>query len=313
MKVLWILPGSESNLQDMVFARRTMPKLLEIGVEVECFFLESRSSITYLIKSWFYLRKKIRHTHYEAIHAQYGSLNGAFVGLLFHPFFVTLRGSDINGDPGVSPLRRFLSISLSYLAARWARKTICVSQKIAHKLPFSTVILPSPIDLDKFRPLDKLQVREILRLNTSKIHTAEVLVGFAGGSRPLKRRDLARHACELAGYKLLEIVSVRPDEMPIWINACDVLLLTSEREGSPNIVKEALACGVPIVSVDVGDVAKWLSLDSASQIVEADPQVLGNALREVIAKNFRRERRVDLSELNLENHAHQLKLIYQSV
>jgi glycosyltransferase involved in cell wall biosynthesis len=115
----------------------------------------------------------------------------------------------------------------------------------------------------------------------------------------------------VAGLNFLEIENVPPSDMPLWINACSAIILTSEREGSPNIVKEALACGVPVISVDVGDVGKWLIFDKYSKVTSPDIRSLVEALREHDHENPKRERRVDLSEENLEVHAMKLGHIYK--
>jgi teichuronic acid biosynthesis glycosyltransferase TuaC len=306
MKILWILPGSEANPQNMVFARRALPGLRAKGLQVDTFFLESRSSPWYLLRTWWQLKEKIAQQRYDFIHSQYGSLTAFLTWSLFRPYLVTFRGSDLNGDPAIHPLRRWMGLALSYWAALWAKRVICVSPLLAKQLPRETEIVPSPMDLETFRPLDKTQSRHELGL-----HPSARLIGFAGGNRLLKRRGLAEAACLRAGMTFQPIENVNPTQMPVWLNACDALLFTSEREGSPNIVREALACGTPVVSVDVGDVAGWISRDPYSRLAPATPEELASALQAVIDQKAPPHRRADLSEVSLSHHVDVLIQIYK--
>jgi glycosyltransferase involved in cell wall biosynthesis len=75
---------------------------------------------------------------------------------------------------------------------------------------------------------------------------------------------------------------VAPEIIPIMMNAADCLLLTSDSEGSPTVVQEALACSLPVVSVDVGDVRQRLEGVCPSRIVDRNPEDLGKALAEIL-------------------------------
>lgn len=86
--------------------------------------------------------------------------------------------------------------------------------------------------------------------------------------------------------------------MPLWLNASDVVLLTSLHEGSPNVIKEALACNVPIVSVDVGDVSERINGVNGSYIAKANPQDLAGKLRLVVSGERRTNGRSAMCELS---------------
>ena len=306
MKIAWILPGSPADEQNMIFARRSVPVLQSRGIDLQLFFVADRLSPLSLYRSWKELRQKLAIFYPDYVHAQYGSMLGFFSLLLGWPLIVTFRGSDVNGDPSLPVWRRKLTYLLSWVTAQRAAKVICVSRPLADTLSVSNAhILPSPLDLELFLPISVTEARQHLKLSFTK-----KVVAFAGGDRPLKRRDLAKQAVELAGMELLDIRGVSPDQMPLWINAADVLIFTSEREGSPNIVREALACGVPVVSVNVGDVSKWLELDASSTITEASSEALSFALTHVTDSIKGRSRRADLSSLSLEEHAKKLVLLY---
>jgi glycosyltransferase involved in cell wall biosynthesis len=107
----------------------------------------------------------------------------------------------------------------------------------------------------------------------------------------VKRRDLAEAAVVYAGkkigrsIKLFVLRKIEPEEVPIFLNAANCLLVTSEREGSPNIVRESLACNLPVVSVAVGDVPELLAGDPESgRIVSRDAVALGDSIADLVSR-----------------------------
>jgi glycosyltransferase involved in cell wall biosynthesis len=124
---------------------------------------------------------------------------------------------------------------------------------------------------------------------------------------------VARLAEKGINVELHRLSGVPNSLVPIWLNATDVLLLTSLHEGSPTIVKEALACGTPIVSVNVGDVAERIEGVSGCHIVEAQPEAIALSLKAVLQA---RQRLTVGSELRNICHlevAHRLKDFYHEV
>jgi len=72
----------------------------------------------------------------------------------------------------------------------------------------------------------------------------------------------------------------------IYMNACDMMLMTSLIEGSPNVVKEAMACNRPIISVPVGDVAKMIDGVAGCSVCQRDPQEIGERLADGLSHNL---------------------------
>lgn len=126
------------------------------------------------------------------------------------------------------------------------------------------------VDYNIFRPMRREQARKLLGINS---RSALVLFSDLKG-HPVKRKTIAETIVnELGpGYELLVMSRVNPDMAPIYLNACNCLLLTSDAEGSPNIVREALALNVPVFSVDVGDVAQQIEGLSNSAIISREPK-----------------------------------------
>jgi glycosyltransferase involved in cell wall biosynthesis len=132
---------------------------------------------------------------------------------------------------------------------------------------------------------------------------------------PIKRFELAREAVahlnpEL-GAELLVAEGVPPDQMPLYINAADIVLLTSSREGSPNIVKEALACNQRVVSVDVGDVRERLAGIGGCVVCDDDqPATIAAAIETALSAPAPTNGREAVEQLSGEQLVRQIAQIY---
>jgi teichuronic acid biosynthesis glycosyltransferase TuaC len=109
------------------------------------------------------------------------------------------------------------------------------------------------------------------------------------------------------------ISNVEPIRMPLYYQAADVLLCASLSEGSPNVVKEALACDLPVVSTPVGDVPERLTGVSPSYIVSRDPRKFGEAVVNILQTRQRSNGRERIMHLGLDQVAIQILTVYQSV
>ena len=103
------------------------------------------------------------------------------------------------------------------------------------------------------------------------------------------------------------------NQVPVWLNASDVLLLTSLHEGSPTIIKEALACNVPVVSVDVGDVRERIKEIQGCYLALPDPNELAGKLCLVYSGARRVAGHLKMQEFSLQRIALQLKMLYEEV
>jgi glycosyltransferase involved in cell wall biosynthesis len=145
-----------------------------------------------------------------------------------------------------------------------------------------------------------------------------VVLFNAGRDVALKRLDLAQAAFKRARAALpnlrLEILrgDTPPERMPLVMNAADCLLLTSDAEGSPTVVQEALASNLPVVSVDVGDVAERLAGLEGTRIAPRDPDALARTLIELLAEPGRARTRERARELSAERIARELAGLYRA-
>jgi len=292
LRVLFVVPGDGQG-SSMIFVRRQAESLLREGVEVRSFYLGSRTSAWVLAQEFFRFRAELARFDPAVIHAHYGTVTAMFAALASgrRPLIVTYRGSDLNHSAASRGVRSWLGRLLSQLAALRASRIVCVSQGLCDRLWWRrdrVSVLPTGVDCELFRP----EAREAVRLRLGLIEhvwaaSARVVLFNAGFDRRNKRLDLAERAVAIARDTLpdlrLEILNgeVDPSHVPELMNGSDCLLVTSDREGSPTVVQEALACGLPVVSVDVGDVAARLAGVSNTCIVPRDAAAIAHALVEL--------------------------------
>jgi glycosyltransferase involved in cell wall biosynthesis len=212
-------------------------------------------------------------------------------------------------------MRVLIGHLLSHLAALRARRIVCVSSELRSRLWWRRTrisVVPSGVDLEVFSQEPKPEARAKLAWSTSR----KVVLFNAGGTPAVKRLDLAQEAVMQAARIDPDIAihvitgRVPPDEVNTLLNAADCLLVTSDWEGSPNIVKEALACGTPIVSVDVGDVRELLHGVEPSSLVSRDPTAIGRALAAILQTPRRSNGREHISSLSLQETARRMIAVY---
>ncbi len=320
LRVLFVIPG-EGLGSSMIFALRQADSLRRCGVEVQLFYLRSRTSPSLLIQEWRRFRREQTAFRAHVVHAHFGTMTGLFAACAagLTPLVITYRGSDLNSDRGHgSPSRSAAGRFLSQLAALRAQRIVCVSRQLKDQLWWRrhiAVVHPSGVEPDSFCPEPQQLARQRLRWKSGD----RVVLFNAGHNPRIKRLDLARAAIQIARNLIPDVRlnvldgSIPPATMPSYMNAADCLLLTSDAEGSPTVIQEALACNLPVVSVDVGDTAHQLRGVQGTRIVARDAEALGQALASLLAHGGRsagRERILEFSSLQI---ARELTGIYESL
>lgn len=323
LRVLHVIPRAPGG-GTSGFTQRQIDQLCESGIDGRVVFFSGSEILAMpcmIPKEIIEIRQEIRTFKPNIIHAHWGSLLAfvtaiASTGLV--PYVITFRGSDINPVPSEPRLFGWVRFICSQLAALGAAANIFVSDELQKKLWFRRGTLrtiPDGTDITLFRPLDRNQCRQILRWEQED----QVILFHEGGRPKVKRRDLAEAAIIEARRHLrscrLEVLgsNVPHDQVPILLNASDCLLVTSDYEGSPNIVREALACSTPIVSVPVGDIRKWLKGIEGTKIVSRDPVEIGSALAEVITNRIRPSASMLTMQFSMESTIRSILEIYNQV
>ncbi|MFN2635146.1 MAG: glycosyltransferase [Thermoanaerobaculia bacterium] len=269
------------------------------------------------------LAEPIRTFDPDVIHVLYGGVLADRVARTAadRPVVVTYHGSDLQGS-ALAPLRVQLmaeyGVCCSRRAARHAAVIIFVARHLVRFLPEESRpkarVIPCGIDLERFRPLDRDACRKELGWDNGRFQ----ILFATSNEDPIKRPDLARAAVEALRVRGIDaelriLRGVPYERVPAWLNASDVLLLTSLTEGSPTIVKEALACNRPVVSVSVGDVAIQLEGVEGSFLADATPEALAGALARVAAGPRAIEGRSRARQYDNEETALRLKDLYGEV
>jgi glycosyltransferase involved in cell wall biosynthesis len=281
--------------------------------------LESRQDPVILLRELLRFKRKLSAFEPNVIHAQYGTMTALFAALATRvPLVVTYRGSDLNPVPSISRWRTLLGHSLSHLSAIRAAYVICVSQELRKRLWWRRdriCVAAGGVDPTKFFPRPKAESRAALGWDPNE----RVVLFNAGFSEKVKRLDLAEAAVEEArrlcgGVRLCVLRGlVPPDDVPLYLSAADCLLVTSDWEGSPGVVKEAMACALPVVSVDVGDVAERLAGVSPSRIVGRDSRLLGAAIMDILSIGCPSNGPQAIRELTVEGDVSKMIRIYKEL
>jgi len=322
LRVLFVIPG-ENHGSSMIFARRQAHFLAEEGVEVECFYLRSRTSPAALVREYFRLRGHIAGFKPALVHAQFGTVTAMLSAMAagHRPLAISYRGGDLNPSPSSNSAKPGLGRSafgrmLSQLAALRASLIICVSEGLRQRLWWRrdrAVVLPSGVDLQLFQP----EERDSARMRLGWPADDRVVLFNAGHDPGNKRLDLALASATAARRRWprlrLEILDgkVDPGRIPALMNASDCLLVASDNEGSPSVIQEALACALPIVSVDVGDAALRLRGVAHTCLVERDAESIGRVLAEITAVPLRTNGPEAVHELGFDCMARKLCHMYR--
>lgn len=298
-----------------IFVFQEVSNLRMAGLDVEVFnFRGSMQPLNYMF-AWLRLRYHLMKRKYDIIHAQFGQ-SGLIVLPSPSPLVVTFRGSDLQGIVNRNEQYTLAGSILrraSRLVASRASEIVVVSEKLRSQLPNRHVhVIPSGIDLDLFKPMAQEIARERLGFSPTK----RFALFAADPNDPVKRYELACLAVDRAREKVpsLELLvthQVPHQQMPLYMNASDVLLLTSFHEGSSNVVKEALACNLPIVSVDVGDVRERINLLDGCLVCSDDsPEQISRALEHILVTNRRTNGRQRILDLSWESTVQKLINVY---
>jgi teichuronic acid biosynthesis glycosyltransferase TuaC len=236
------MPSFGTFVQDQVEALR------KEGVDIDVFLVNGRKNKINYVWGIFRFWAKILTHRYDLIHAHYfySGIIGRIQYLL--PVVLTHHGPEVFMTWERYPAR---------MITPFMDKIILVSPEQKRRMGCErAVIIPCGVNFEQFKPVPRDEARRQLNLPLDK-----KLVLWAGEYfRPIKRYDIVKAAIAKAKEKdpsiELVLLSGRPhDAVPLYMNACDCLLLVSDGEGSPMVIKEAMTCNLPIVAFPTGDVA----------------------------------------------------------
>jgi len=305
VKVLFVSSGRNKKAGPIVSGQGE--SLKEAGIEVD--YLLAGPGLSGYLSAVPKIRRAWKRGGYDLVHAHYSlsafaaSLAGRF------PLVVSLMGSDAFMSGGA--MRLMIRVLCRY---RW-NATVVKSLQMKNKLRLPEAeVIPNGVDTALFRPLSRNDARDHIGYPASR---RLVLFGTSA-DRPEKNPELARKAFTILNdpeADLRYLSGIPHEEVTWYLNAADVLLLTSKWEGSPNVVKEAMACNCPVVSTDTGDVKNIAGETGGCYVTSDDPEDVAAKLREALDLNDRSHGRERIMSLGLDSRsvAETIRSLYERV
>ena len=236
----------------------------------------------------------VKVIEFDIVHAHY-SLS-AFVASLAgaKPLIVSLMGSDVKSKTYYKYIIHLFN-RLFWNAVIVKSKDMKLSINI-----MQAKIIPNGVDFAKFNTMDQIECKKKLEWDISK----KQILFAASINRYEKNYQLAKEAFKLLNNSSIELKvldNVPNNMMPIYHNAANIVLLTSLWEGSPNVIKEAMACNIPIVSTDVGDVKEVIGDTRGCYITSFDPEDVANKIKKALDFGKKTKGRNRITELELDS------------
>jgi len=313
VKVLFI-----TNLYPTVDTPATSPAVKEqivalsaLGVEAKVWIIRMGNVFSYIKAAIKIFGLNFTKKQFDILHAYYG-YSGFIAKLKWKiPVVTTFVGSDIVYDP--TSILAYKDIFISRWAARIADAVIVMSEEMkllskrrdAHIISFG-------VDTNTFAPAEQQVARHKLGLAQDRKY---ILFPW-DPRRKIKRVDIAKDALTMLRDKdpaaeLLCLYQVNYETVANYMNACDVMVLVSDAEGAPVAVREALACNLPIVAVDVGDVKQCLQGVDGCYLCAQHPQDVAAKLDSVLQSGRRSNGRKIISQMDTTWSAQQVLRVYQ--
>jgi teichuronic acid biosynthesis glycosyltransferase TuaC len=300
------------------YVRTQAESLQAAGIDVELLVLKDRYRKLIYPKAIFRLHQRLANTPVDLIHAHYG-----FVGMVARtqwkvPVVVTYHGSDLLGwinSRGERERLGALIAGAGRLLARYVNAAIVQSDEMAGKIPKSNVhVIPHEVDLKVFQDTEREQARTKLGLKPFK----KYLLFAANPNIGVKRFPFAAAVAECLAkqdpsVELLVAFKETQQRLALYMSACDALIFPSYQEGSPNIVKQAMACNLPIVSTEVGDVRQVIGSTKYCYVCNPSVPEFTARIREILVHRNRTDGREHIRHLESSSVAQKVIGVYEEV
>ena len=293
MKVIFVASGNKAVGSVSAFVQSQFDSLKEEGLEMVLFPVVGHGAKSYLEAAW-KLRKLIKKERPAIVHAHY-SICGyvATMATLF------LKPKTLVSILGSFPKKnRKLRIVKFFAKHVWDR-TIVKSQRTANQMGMNLTVIPNGVNLEQFVLIEQNEARKLVGFDDDR----KYVVWCSNPERTEKRFGLAQKAVALLkdeSVVLFPVFNRSHDDVVKFMCAADVQLMTSVMEGSPNVIKEAMACNCPIVTTDVGDV-RWVTDGVEGTFVANDdkPETIALLIRQALDFNARTKGRERIESVGL--------------
>lgn len=315
LRVVFAISGNLKEVSVNPFIQAQGDSLRKEGIDVRYFLIKGKGIMGYL-KSIQHFRKYLNEFNPNIIHAHY-VLSGWVAVLSFpsQPVVLSLLGSDVNGVYIDERKRRLISILLmllSFLIQPFVKKIIAKSENIASGiyLKRKLLILPNGVSFRNFYQ------SEVINYNELKLVQGKNYILFLGNPQDKQKNvNLALKAIDLLHDDTVELCApyyISHSKVPRFINASACLIVCSFMEGSSNVLKEAMACNIPVISTRVGDAEMLFGDEPGHFLISFEPYDVAEKIR--LAISFRKmhgytKGRERLKCLKLDESSVALKLI----
>ncbi len=305
------------------FVKDETEALRRAGVDLDVYFVNGRANKLAYAAMPFGFFARLRRQRYDVVHVHH-----SFCGLVATrqraiPVVWTFHEGEITGGTADAlreqPIKHVAySKRMKQFVARRVDALVVVAEHLRAPLGRPDALwLPAGIDTDLFAPMETGDAKRRLGLSLDKRYVLFPAVP----SRVEKRYDLASRAVEMLrerapemrDVELIALNNVPHENVPAYMNASEAVLLTSAFEASPVVIREALACNVPVLSTDVGDARVMLGGIAGCAVVPDDPSEIAAALRNALTSPRRVASRAAMEKFSLENTAASLKTLYRTV
>jgi teichuronic acid biosynthesis glycosyltransferase TuaC len=306
---------TQENPMSHIFVKLQIDSLSQVGIAADVCVLKGSGFLKYIFGVR-QIRKRLKDQAYDLIHAHY--MYAGWTARLSStlPLVVTFLGSDVygkvRGNGTTKLISRTIHVFLSRMLCTLAAAAVVPSDKMSRLVGNSSIVIPHGVNLEVFSPQE--MKREGLQLAKNRFY-----VLFAGlKSNSVKRFPLAQRAMDILKMKhpdseLIEMEGLSQAGVAELMNSVNCLLVTSRHEAGPMVIKEALACNLPVVSVDVGDAVERLTGVDNCYLVSPNPQEIAGALELVLASSRRSlNARVKINDVTLEASALKLCEVYEN-
>lgn len=277
MNILIVCSGNAPDFvfekhQAFIYDQVIAIKKLDDNIEFDYFFIKGKGCLGYL-KNLSKLKQQIKLNKYDLIHAHF-ALSGLLANLQRKvQVITTFHGSDIN---------KFSLRIISAFVELLSNKTIYVSdnlyKKALIKFKQKSSIIPCGVDFNIFYPHTKSSGNEN---QDFKFNAKKKILFSSSFDNPVKNFKLLERAISMIqdyDFELIELKGFNRKEVALLMNKVDICVMTSISEGSPQFIKEAMACSCPIVSTDVGDVKQIIAETEGCFVTSYDPKDVANKI-----------------------------------
>ena len=277
MKVIFVASGNKHVGTVSAFVKSQYLSLEREGLEMILFPVRGKGWKAYAKATW-QLQRLIRKERPAIVHAHY-----SMCGLVATAATLFSRTKVVVSILGSFPRQTFKRRWVRFFIHHVWDATIVKSQRTSNQLGIPLPVIPNGVNLEQFTLIEQQQAREICGFDNDH----KYIIWCSHPTRTEKRFNWAQEAVQqLDDDKavLYPVYDKSHDEVVKYMCAADLLLLTSVMEGSPNVIKEAMACNCPIVSTDVGDV-QWITegVDGTYVVPTGDIPALTEGIRKALS------------------------------